>query len=88
MAESSEQGPERVAVVTGGARNVEQVRAYLPRDYSANEEVMERHAVTGPDGYRQSVRIVIRGHDFAGWTMEDYVVPRLASGLIFVEVLA
>lgn len=60
----------RTAVVTGGARNLDQVRAYLPGNYHANQY--------GPS-------IVIVGRDYAGWTLDDYVIPRLASGLVWVE---
>jgi hypothetical protein len=44
-----------------------QVKAYLPANY----------AVTGEDGRY----VYFEGHDNAGWTLEDYVIPRLASGL-------
>ena len=29
--------------------------------------------------------VYIVGTDVAGWTLEDYVIPRLASGLIWCE---
>ena len=29
--------------------------------------------------------VVIQGTDVAGWTLDDYVIPRLASGLIRAE---
>lgn len=48
----------------------EQVQAYLPDNY---------HAVV-IDG-----RVEIHGHDVAGWTLDGYVLPRLASGLHFAE---
>lgn len=28
---------------------------------------------------------IIAGEDVAGWTLDDYVIPRLASGLIFAD---
>lgn len=55
------------AVVLNTA-DLEKVRAYLPSNYTAD--------LSGG-------RVIITGHDDAGWTMEDYVLPRLASGLIF-----
>ena len=73
--------PERVANVLGGLltdssgrgmTEVEVVQSYLPGNYSAMEYV-------GPDG---SEMIQIRGRDNAGWTMDAYVIPRLASGNI------
>lgn len=51
---------------------VRSVTPYLPRNYHASEH---------PDG------VLISGADVAGWTLEDYVIPRLASGLIFAEVM-
>lgn len=46
------------------------VADYLPRNY----EAVTAHA---PD-----CGVVIVGHDDHGWTLDDYVIPRLASGLI------
>lgn len=46
-----------------------QVAPYLPHNY----------VVVGSDGERT----VIAGVDRAGWTLDDYVLPRLASGLYF-----
>jgi hypothetical protein len=43
------------------------VRNYLPSNY---------HAIPTVNG-----DIAIFGEDVAGWTFDDYVVPRLASGL-------
>lgn len=44
---------------------------YLPGNYS----------VIGED----EQYVYIRGADNAGWSLDDYVIPRLASGLIFCE---
>lgn len=73
--------PERIAHITGhsGNRTIQEIRRFLPDNYTANEEVVQRD----PTPYHQSVRIVIRGHDVAGWTLDGYVIPRLASGLIW-----
>jgi hypothetical protein len=43
------------------------VAAYLPDCYSV--------VGTNDDG-----SVAISGEDVAGWTLEDYVIPRLASG--------
>lgn len=43
------------------------VRTYLPRNYGAD--------TIGDDVY-------VAGKDHAGWTLDGYVIPRLASGLI------
>lgn len=63
---------QRVAVIDFQRDSVETVRRYMPDNYSAVE---------------LDDRIVIVGSDFAGWTLDEYVIPRLASGLIFaVEI--
>lgn len=51
---------------------LEDIRVYLPKNYKV--------------GYNSSTKqFLITGHDNAGWTLDDYVIPRLASGLIFAE---
>jgi hypothetical protein len=47
------------------------VAAYLPSNYKVTE-VHDTYAV-------------IAGVDDAGWTLDDYVIPRLASGLFFAK---
>lgn len=47
--------------------SLEDVAAYLPSNYTAEQ--------VGP-------YVRITGEDEAGWTMQDYVLPRLASALI------
>lgn len=32
--------------------------------------------------------VYIVGTDVAGWTLDDYVIPRLASGLMFAEEIS
>lgn len=49
----------------------ERVEAYLPGNYWID--------VAYDDEF------VLAGTDVAGWTLDDYVIPRLASGLIFAE---
>ena len=51
--------------------SLEQVQRYLPANYEA---------FVGETG-----AIIIQGHDNAGWTLDGYVIPRLASGLIFAR---
>ena len=53
------------------------VRTYMPGNYKAN---------LAADGIKQVV--VITGQDNAGWTLDGYVIPRLASGLIFAEEIS
>jgi len=49
------------------------IAAYLPSDYG----VLHR----GIDPDTGGKVTVIGGRDFAGWSLDDYVLPRLASGL-------
>ena len=57
---------ERYAIITTSTPDA--VAAYMPANYM----VMGRSA----DG-----AVLISGVDNCGWTLEDYVLPRLASGL-------
>lgn len=57
-----------------GARTSREVAAYLPSNYQ----------VIAADTDNMGVLTVhIEGRDVAGWTFEDYVAPRLASGWMF-----
>lgn len=61
---------ERAAKVNS-KRDLREVSAYLPSGYMA---------CAAPDG-----TIYIVGEDIAGWTLDDYVIPRLRSGLIAAQ---
>jgi hypothetical protein len=64
------------AIVRGRDITTERVAAYLPSNYSVIDEydsVLFGHVV------------VIEGEDRMGWTFNDYVAPRLASGLMFAS---
>jgi len=50
----------------------DRIARYLPDNY-----VVDRAWCTGSG----DVIVVVTGEDHAGWTAEDYVIPRLASGL-------
>lgn len=66
----------RTAIVhrsTSGYPTPEAVARYLPGNYA----VLTSYSSPLGD------KIVIQGSDYAGWTLEDYVIPRLASGLIY-----
>ena len=63
---------KRVAVAYG--TSVETVSAYLPSNYTAYEGV-------------KPMSVLIIGEDYRGWTLEDYVIPRLSSGLIGAKIL-
>ena len=81
---STDQKPERVAHIiidTGrsSSLSLDLVQRYLPSNYEATEEITE-------DGEEV---IQIRGRDDSGWTMDGYVIPRLASANVYaVEVTA
>ena len=70
---------ERVAVVLDDAISEEHVQNYLPVGYNAKIEYLPGNQAGKTSN---AMRIVIRGYDIAGWTLGDYVIPRLASGMI------
>lgn len=79
-------GRERAAIVTSHRTTLREVAAYLPANYEVYEEIVERTIGNVLiEGYHQSVRLIIRGRDVGGWTLDGYVLPRLASGLIGAE---
>jgi hypothetical protein len=59
-------------VTIRGTDTVETVAAYLPSNY----------AVLAVD---QDGSVIIGGIDNHGWTLDAYVIPRLASGMIHCE---
>jgi len=54
---------------------LDRVRAYLPHNYEA--------ALSTANNLTFKVRIT--GTDDHGWTLDGYVIPRLASGWIFAK---
>lgn len=58
------------------------VGAFLPHNYRVVGTGMDPRR--GPDSV-QMLYVTIEGKDDRGWTLEDYVIPRLASGLYFAE---
>ena len=66
----------RFAVIYNISGTIANVEAYLPENY----KVIPQTLTTTPDGKR---RIAIQGEDVAGWTLDGYVLPRLASALLF-----
>lgn len=68
------EGEARFAQVHG-ARRPEEVAAYLPSNYALME------SFTIPPTDRRLV-VIIGGKDDRGWTLAEYVIPRLASGLM------
>ena len=80
----------RYAIVKN-ARSKEEVAAYLPDNYRVVGEVIEQQrefSCVAPGGTRvtkEALLFVIEGEDKAGWTLDGYVSPRLASGLIYTD---
>jgi hypothetical protein len=68
----------RRARVQGRSLTREQIERFLPDNY----HVVEEHTDPGENPW---VAFLIEGEDVAGWTLDGYVIPRLASGLIFAE---
>lgn len=66
----------RYAIVTG-ARTQHEAEAYLPGNYRLVHEVRNADDLGIP-----YPAFVIAGEDDSGWTLDDYVIPRYASGLI------
>jgi hypothetical protein len=66
-----EQVPQRHARIEGmGHADLDRVRRFLPSNYTADSD---------------GGSIWIHGYDSLGWTLDGYVIPRLASGLIFAR---
>jgi hypothetical protein len=61
------------------ARSAEMVERYLPAGYA----VLRSDA--GPNG---TPEVLIGGEDVAGWGLDSYIIPRLASGLIWAEEIS
>lgn len=62
-------------------RRLQTIERYLPDNYTATLTWSDRPDAD-PDGERE---ILITGEDFAGWTLDAYILPRLASGLHWAE---
>lgn len=72
MEETETTAPRRAILANYQLPDLPRVAAYLPRNYAA----------TMADDGRS---ILIEGHDVAGWTLDGYVLPRLASGMMFAQ---
>lgn len=62
----------RKALVTRRDITGKQVQRYLPSNYDVIREVNEN-------------TVEIGGVDVAGWTMDEYIIPRLQTGLFHVQ---
>jgi hypothetical protein len=72
----------KYAVVYGRDANDRALPEIIARYLPDNYEVIHSTLTTTPDNWQ---RVGIRGEDAAGWTMDDYVIPRLRSGNFAVE---
>lgn len=70
----------RFALVSSPEINLDVVKRYLPSNY---------HAVAVKDDREPPLQlaVLIAGEDNFGWTLDDYVIPRLASGMIYAHEL-
>ncbi len=59
------------------AKDRSHLEAYLPSNYKV---LVSQNLSNG-----KGEIFIIGGEDNAGWTLDDYVIPRLGSGLIFAE---
>jgi len=71
----------RRALVRNGETE-ERIAAYLPANY---EVVGRAYLMDGPASIKPDVCFLIEGVDDHGWSLHEYVIPRLASGLIWAE---
>lgn len=70
----------RYALVTG-ARDRREAEAYLPGNYAVvHEKLVPADRIES--SRRMSNVFVIEGVDNSGWTLDDYIIPRYASGSI------
>ena len=65
------------------ARTRSEAEAYMPGNYSVIAELTE--ADLGRERGTHSPVFVIAGKDERGWTLNDYVIPRCQSGLLWVD---
>ena len=66
--------------IVRGARSAKELWAYLPNNFvivGGGDQIRQRG---GKDELRSEY--IIGGLDSHGWTLEDYVIPRLGSGSI------
>lgn len=76
---------KRYAIIAG-ARDRREAEAYLPDNYQVIHEFKGGYLRNLDGSVRRvegdNVAFVIAGEDRAGWTLDSYIIPRYASGLI------
>ncbi len=70
----------RYAVIRGNGVTKEKVAAYLPANYCP---IWNGYWTFGKLPIEEVV--VIEGRDIHGWTLHNYIQPRLGSGLMMCE---
>jgi hypothetical protein len=70
---------KRYAIVEN-ARSRSEAEAYLPGNYRV---IHEADGWSSEGSGSTDLTFVIAGEDNAGWTLDGYVIPRYASGLIW-----
>jgi hypothetical protein len=65
-----------------GARSEQEVAAYMPGNYQVTGSKM---APPYEGASYEKLVVTIEGTDSHGWTLDDYVIPRLGSGLMFAK---
>jgi hypothetical protein len=68
--------PDTRYAIVKNASSEQQLAAYLPANYRIEKD-------DGPPWGGEESDFLIAGEDVAGWTLDGYVIPRLASGLIW-----
>lgn len=68
----------RKAKIRGHGVGYAKIKPYLPDNYRITQ--------LGSDD--EGAYVMIEGEDEAGWTLDDYVIPRLASGLWWAKEVA
>jgi hypothetical protein len=69
---------KRYALVSTHSATPETIDRYLPANYQRVAEV----DLLVENGNILRKYVLIEGEDNSGWTLDGYVIPRLASGLI------
>lgn len=73
---------KRYAVVSAKRATPEVIARYLPANYKVLGVAINLNDKDDDPFGDYSPCVVVQGEDRAGWTLDDYVLPRLGSGLI------
>ncbi len=87
----AEHGPVRRAIVTSRSESPAELKrivaVYLPGNYHVTRVVPSNDPILRNISPKDASHVLISGRDNAGWTLHDYVIPRLRSGLYFATEL-